>query len=55
MKLQEALELKHVFCIPCDSHEIQLLVKDILTDIPQFKLLHDQAQAIAKAFKLSPL
>jgi hypothetical protein len=54
-KLRKAPELKHVFCIPCDSHGIQLLVKDMLTDIPQFKLLYDQAQAIAKAFKLSPL
>ena len=47
-------ELKHCFCIPCDSHGMQLLIKDILK-IPQFKDTIDKAQAIARAFKKSHL
>jgi hypothetical protein len=54
-KLREMPELKHILCIPCDSHRVQLLVKDILMDIPQFKIIHEQAQSIAKAFKASLL
>lgn len=65
-KLQEMPELQHLFCIPCDSHGIQLLIKDILK-ISSCKLAHDQAQIvikvhslyllflIVKAFKNSPL
>jgi len=47
-------ELKHVFFIPCDSHGLQLLVKDIV-NLPVFKTILDQAQNIAKAFKKSTL
>lgn len=54
-KLREMPELKHILCIPCDSHGLQLLVKDVLMDIPQFKILHEQAQSIAKGFKVAPL
>src|SRR5579859_4274436 len=48
-------DLKHIFCIPCDSHGVQLIVKDILTCIPQFKELLEKAQTIAKAFKNASL
>src|SRR2546430_1292440 len=48
-------ELRHILCIPCDSHGVQLLVKDILMDIPQFKIIYEQTQSIAKAFKSSSL
>src|SRR5579859_5673762 len=48
-------DLKHIFCIPCDSHGVQLIVKDILTCIPEFKELLEKAQTIAKAFKNASL
>lgn len=54
-KLREIPQLRHVLCVPCDSHGIQLLVKDLITDVPEFTTVHDKAQAIAKAFKSSPL
>ena len=53
-KLQEYPDMKHCFFVPCDSHGIQLLIKDLL-HIPSLKVLHDQAQAIVKAFKKAPL
>jgi len=48
-------DLKHIFCIPCNSHHVQLIVKDILTCIPEFKELLQKAQTIAKAFKNASL
>src|SRR5579859_5882859 len=48
-------DLKHIFCIPCDSHGVHLIVKDILTCISEFKELLEKAQTIAKAFKNAPL
>lgn len=48
-------DLKHIFCIPCDSHGVQLIVKDILTCISEFKDLLEKAQTVAKAFKNAPL
>lgn len=47
-------ELKHVFFIPCDSHGLQLLLKDVVS-LPVFKAILDQAQKIARAFKKSKL
>ena len=47
-------DFKHIFFIPCDSHGLQLLVKDILL-LTSFKIILDEAQAIVKAFKNSPL
>ncbi len=29
--LKKDLRLEHIFCAPCDSHSIQLLIKDILS------------------------
>src|SRR6266496_4874924 len=52
--LRESPELRHVFFIPCDSHGLQLLCKDLLT-IPRFSLTHKKAQIIVKAFKKAPL
>lgn len=52
--IHEIPELKHVFSIPCDSHGIQLLIKN-LTAVPCFKGIFTKAQAIAKGFKNSPL
>ena len=52
--LRACPELRHVFCIPCDSHGIQLLIKDLLS----FGCVTDiiaQAQMVAKTFKNSPL
>jgi len=53
-QLQLSDQFKHVFFIPCDSHSIQLLVKDILT-IPRLKSILSNAQAIVSAFHKSPL
>lgn len=47
-------ELRHVFFLPCDSHGLQLLIKDILS-LPYFKEIFDKTQAVAKSFKKSPL
>ena len=52
--LQQYSELKHVFFIPCDSHGLQLLVKDVVT-LPIFETTLNKAQKIVKAFKKSPL
>ena len=40
--------------MPCDSHGLQLLVKDIVEHIPVFKTTLEQAQAVVKAFKNAP-
>ena len=42
------VELKHVFFVPCDSHGIQLLVKDLL-EIPVFKDIMAKAQTVVKS------
>ena len=47
-------EFKHVFFIPCDSHGIQLLFKDLLK-IPRFNDTIQQAQAVVTAFRKAPL
>jgi len=40
---------KHVFFVPCSSHGLQLLIKDVIT-IPWFSERVKQAQAIVTAF-----
>jgi hypothetical protein len=52
--LQQFDEFKHCLFIPCDSHGLQLLIKDLL-DLPVFKKLHDKIQNIVNDFKNSPL
>jgi hypothetical protein len=47
-------EFHHIFFIPCDSHSLQLLLKDVLS-LQSFKVTLDKAQAVTKAFKNSPL
>src|SRR4030095_3554064 len=47
-------EYIHVFFIPCDSHSLQLLIKDIVS-IPRFKIILSQAQIIVSPFHKSPL
>jgi hypothetical protein len=32
--------LKHVLFVPCDAHGLQLVVKDMLDDVPGFKHNH---------------
>jgi Protein of unknown function (DUF 659) len=44
-------DLKHCFFIPCDSHGIQFLIRDLVLYIPLFKALHDDAQTVVKVFK----
>lgn len=37
---------KHVFCVPCDSHGLQLLIKDLLNTDP-YRTILARCQAIA--------
>src|SRR5579859_5332219 len=53
-EIQKFEDLKHCLFIPCDSHGIQLLVKDIL-DLPCFNGTIQKAQSIAKSFRNAPL
>jgi Protein of unknown function (DUF 659)/hAT family C-terminal dimerisation region/BED zinc finger len=46
--------LRHCFFIPCDSHRIQLLVKDILK-LRGLNNTLQQAQCLAKSFRNAPL
>ena len=54
LQLQQYDDLKHCFFIPCDSHGIQLLIKDLL-QIPRFQEVLKQAQTVVKAFRKAPL
>jgi Protein of unknown function (DUF 659)/hAT family C-terminal dimerisation region len=53
-ELQRFPDLKHTLFVPCNSHSIQLLIKDLLK-IPRFKDVLHKAQTIVKAFKKAPL
>jgi hypothetical protein len=52
--LEQFPDLKHCFFIPCDSHGLQLLVKDIF-ELPYFESILEHAQAVVKVFKNAPL
>src|SRR5579859_402419 len=54
MEMQWFVEFKHCLFIPCDSHGIQLLIKDLL-QIPIFKDIPQKAQRIVKDFRHSLL
>jgi len=54
VEMQRFVEFKHCLFIPCDSHGIQLLVKDLL-QIPLFQDTLQKAQKIVKAFRHSLL
>ena len=41
-EMQKVVEFKQVFFIPCDSHGLQLLVKDLL-EIPVFRDIMQKA------------
>jgi hypothetical protein len=47
-------ELRHNFCISCDSQGFQLLVKSIVA-IPCFKPIFEKAQIVITSFQTSPL
>lgn len=49
-KIQAHPELKHVFVVPCDSHGIQLLMKDIF-QVPWWKKLMRKAQLVVRTFR----
>src|SRR5579859_990040 len=55
IEIEKFEDLKHCFFIPCDSHGIQLLVKDVMTLIPSFNETIQQAQCIVKSFRHAPL
>jgi hypothetical protein len=46
--------LAHVFFVPCDSHGLQLLVKDIIQEVVYFEHTVHEAQSIVTAFQASP-
>jgi hypothetical protein len=45
----------HVFCVPCDSHGLQLLIQDLLSKIPPLKEVKTAAEHIVASFKHAPL
>jgi hypothetical protein len=49
-KLEKDPRLTHAFFIPCDSHGLQLLIKDLLK-VPLFKDIHRKCKAIAKGLR----
>lgn len=49
--LESDLKLKHVFMVPCDSHGIQLLIKDLIDGVPFIKSTVARAQKIARSFR----
>lgn len=57
--LSEKPELKHAFMVPCDSHGLQLIMKDILdpnsSKIPKVKAVFKSALKIVVFFHQSPL
>ena len=49
-KIQTTPQLRHVFCVPCDSHGIQLFLKDIF-QLPWWKNIIGKAQLIIRSFR----
>lgn len=47
-------QTKHIFTVPCDSHGLQLLIKDILEEIEWFTKVFAVAQKIGTKFRTSP-
>ena len=52
--LQHRESLRHVFFVPCDSHGLQMLIKDVL-GLPWCLSVHQQASAITANFRHAPL
>ena len=48
-ELESYDDFKHCLFIPCDSHGLQLLIKDVL-QLPAFSNIVNQAQILVKAF-----
>ena len=53
-QLESYDDFKHCLFIPCDSHGIQLLIKNIL-ELPSFSSVIKQAQILVKAFRKAHL
>ncbi len=51
--ISQSPNLKHLFLISCDSHGLQLLIKDIV-QTSRFSELFAQAQDVVQAFSTSP-
>lgn len=52
--LQQRPQFSHVFMVPCDSHGLQLLIKDLLT-LPSIDVVFKKCQSIISHFNHSPL
>jgi len=53
-QLESYNDFKHCLFIPCNSHGIQLLIKDVL-ELPPFSSIVKQAQILVKAFRKAHL
>lgn len=42
---------KHVIIVPCDSHSIQLLIKDLLLLVPSINLVWQKASTIVNTLR----
>lgn len=52
--IKQVDELQHVFFVPCESHGLQLLVKDLIERVPSLKATFNDVQRLATAFSTSP-
>ncbi|KAE8549030.1 hypothetical protein EYB25_007545 [Talaromyces marneffei] len=52
--LQQRPQFSHVFMVPCDSHGLQLLIKDLLT-LPSIDVVFKKCQSRISHFNHSPL
>jgi len=50
----ERLQLSKALFVPCDSHGLQLLIKDVL-GIPHYKIIQSQIMLVINTFRRSPL
>ena len=50
----QRLQLSKALFVPCDSHGLQLLIKDVL-GIPHYKIIQSQIMLVINTFRQSPL
>ena len=50
----QRLQLSKALFVPCDSHGLQLLIKDVL-GIPYYKVIQSQIMLVINTFRRSPL
>jgi hypothetical protein len=50
-QLSNTPEMKHVIIVPCDSHGLQLLIKDLLNSVPSINATWQKASTIANTLR----